>query len=507
MKRNSILVQLLIFIAIVAVVNLISSKLFFRLDFTADKRYTLSEATKGVLDDLDDVVTIKAYFSEDLPTQLLSTRKDFQDLLIEYENRSNGNLVFEFINPNETEFTETEAQQAGINPVMINVTERDQVQQMRAYLGAIIEVGDHKDIIPVIQPGNAMEYDLTIALKKITLTDKSKVAFLQGHGEPTINAIAQLMQQLQILYDVEPLTLSDTGAVPSYYKALVIIDPRDSIPRRDFRLIDSFINQGGSVFVSFSAVEGDMSTADLKRSPETGLRRWLFEKGITIGESFVIDASSASVQVQQQLGPFGMVNTQVQFPYFPIAKVFPEHPISEGLESLLLPFVTNITANNSDTAVHVYPLVMSSENTGMESPGRAIDINKKWAQTDFPLQNEILAVAIEGKMGSNPSGRMVVVPNGQFVVNGEPGAGQQKLNPDNVNFASNSIDWLSDDTGLIDLRTKGITSRPLDIVEDGTRNILKYGNVFLPIVLILIYAFVRNQTNNRRKQNWMQGKY
>ena len=97
MKRNSILIQLLIFIAIVVVVNLIADKLFFRLDFTADGRYTLSRATKDLLNDLDDVVTVKAYFSEELPTQLLSNRKDFQDLLIEYENRSDGNLVYEFI--------------------------------------------------------------------------------------------------------------------------------------------------------------------------------------------------------------------------------------------------------------------------------------------------------------------------------------------------------------------------------------------------------------------------
>ena len=245
MKRNSILIQLLIFIAIVVVVNLIADKLFFRLDFTADGRYTLSRATKDLLNDLDDVVTVKAYFSEELPTQLLSNRKDFQDLLIEYENRSDGNLVYEFINPNENDLTETQAQQEGISPVIINVTERDQVQQMRAYMGAIIEMGDRKEIIPVIQPGAAMEYDLTTSLKKITIQDKPKVAFLQGHGEPSMNATVQLIQQLIVLYDVEPLTLSDSSGVPSYYRALVIIDPKDTISYRDFSLIDNYIDQGG----------------------------------------------------------------------------------------------------------------------------------------------------------------------------------------------------------------------------------------------------------------------
>lgn len=506
MKRNSIIVRLFIFIGIVVVLNLISDKLFFRLDFTADGRYTLSNATKNVLEDLDDVVTITAYFSEDLPTQLLSNRKDFLDMLIEYENRSDGNIVYEFVNPNETEETEGEAQQAGISPVVINVTERDQVQQMRAYMGAIMEMGDRKEIIPVIQPGAAMEYDLTTSLKKISIQDKPKVAFLQGHGEPSLGATAQLIQQLLVLYDVEPLILTDTAVVPSYYRTLVIMNPTDTITSRDFSLIDNYIDQGGNVFVSFSAVEGDMRTAYLQPSADIGLRGWLQDKGLIVGYRFVVDAACASVSVRQQQGPFTF-NAQVQFPYFPIVQEFPEHPISQGIESLLLPFVTNIAINNTDTSIHITPLALSSANSGLIPAGRAIDINKKWAENDFPLQNEILAVALDGKIGSNPGARMVVVPNGSFAVNGEPGEGQQQLNPDNVNFASNSIDWLSDDTGLIDLRTKGVTSRPLDVIEDSTRNMLKYGNVFIPILIILIYSFVRKQTNNRRKQEWMQGNY
>ena len=109
MTKQAIIVKLAIFFAILIVANLISSKLFFRLDFTADKRYTLSEATKSTLNSLDDVITVTAYFSEDLPPQLLGTRKDFRDLLEEYAKRSNGNLVYEFINPNQNDESETQA--------------------------------------------------------------------------------------------------------------------------------------------------------------------------------------------------------------------------------------------------------------------------------------------------------------------------------------------------------------------------------------------------------------
>ena len=116
-----------------------------------------------------------------------------------------------------------------------------------------------------------------------------------------------------------------------------------------------------------------------------------------------------------------------------------------------------------------------------------------------------LAVAMEG-VGNSGMGAMVVVGNGDFFVNGE-GQQARQVAPDHVNFASNAIDWLTDDTGLIDLRTKGITSRPLESIEDGTKNILKYANVFAPILLLLIYAFIRRLQNQQKRQKWIQGNF
>ena len=113
MKKKNIILQLVIVLAIILVANLISNGLYFRLDFTEDDRYTFSQATKDVLDELDGVITIKAYFSEDLPAQLLKSKQDFEDQLVEYENRSGGNIVFEFISPNESEETGARGTAAG----------------------------------------------------------------------------------------------------------------------------------------------------------------------------------------------------------------------------------------------------------------------------------------------------------------------------------------------------------------------------------------------------------
>ncbi len=500
MKKKNIIIQLVIVLAIVLVANLISNGLYFRLDFTEDDRYTFSPATKDVLDDLDGVITIKAYFSEDLPAQLLKNKQDFKDQLVEYENRSGGNVVFEFINPNESGELEREAQQQGISPVMVNVQERDQVQQLRAYMGAVLKMEDRSEVIPVVQPGAGLEYSITTAIKKIAIKDKPKVGWIQGYGEPKLQTIPQLMEQLSVLYEVEPFNIRDTSAVPNYYRSLIWVNPRDSVQSNEFAKIDNYLNGGGGIFVAYSNVEGDLQQGGLTKTTNVGVQSWLSQKGLSIGDNFVVDAQCANVNVQQRQGFFTM-NSQVMFPYFPMVSSFEEHAITGGLESVMLPFASNITFTSQDAEASFKPLLLSSERTGLVTPPSYIDIQKKWQESDFTAGSQVLAATWEKGVS-----KLALVTNGTFFVNGE-GQRPQQQPADNINFAANSIDWIADDTGLINLRTKGITSRPLDQVEDGTKTILKYANVVSPILLILIYAFVRRQINNRKRQRWMQGNY
>ncbi|GJM28964.1 MAG: hypothetical protein DHS20C17_15990 [Cyclobacteriaceae bacterium] len=512
MTKQAIIVKLAIFFGILVVLNLVSSKLFFRLDFTADKRYTLSNATKNTLNDLNDVITVTAYFSEDLPPQLLSTRKDFRDLLEEYEKRSNGNLVYEFINPNKDDDSETKAQVAGINPLLVNVTERDQVQQLRAYMGAILRMKDHKEVIPVIEPGAAMEYSLTTAIKKMAITDKPRVGILQGNGQASIGAIRQLQEQLQILYQVEPVRLTDTTDIPGYYKSILMVNPKDSITRAQFSKLDAYLEQGGGILVAHDNFTGDLNSGFISNSTDIGLKGWLGGKGIVINDQLVTDVNCASVGVPQQVGPFTMT-AQVQFPYFPIISNFGDHPVTGGLEALLLPFASSLISTSVDSTQTVIPLAFTSEQSGSSNLPMMIDVQKEWGASDFTMNTQNVALAVTGG-----AGKLVVIGSGSFIVNGEPAGPaipgqpqpqpqQQQLNPDNINFVANAIDWMADDTGLSDLRTKGVTTRPLDPVEDSTKNLLKYGNVVAPILLVLLYGFQRRQRNLRKRQRWLEGKY
>ena len=503
MKKRTIIIQLAVISAIVVVVSLISNQLYFRLDFTEDKRYTLSDATKDILNDLEDVITVTAYFSEDLPPQLLSNRKDFEDMLIEYEQSSRGNVVYEFVNPNEDQTKEQEVQQKGIGPIMINVTENDRIEQMRAYMGATLQLDDSREIIPLVQPGVAMEFELTTSIKKLSVSNKPKVAFIQGHGETLLDEVSQLRQQLAVLYDIVPLTMTDTVEIQASYRVLILVAPSDTIPASHLAKIDSYVNQGGKLFVCYSNVQGDLQTGTLSKSNDIGLVSWLRKKGVLLGGDFIIDTQCANVTVSQQQG-FFRINSQKEFPYFPKISSFGDHPATKGLDEVTLTFATSVVPVAVDSAVSAISLVSTSPTSGVIRPPAYLDIQRKWNQSDFGMGVQSLGLALEGL--GNGLGKIIVIGNGDFFFNGS-GQGARQVAPDHVNLASNAIDWLADDTGLIDLRTKGITSRPLETIEDGTKDILKYGNVFAPISLLLLYAFVRRLRNQRRKQKWLQGNF
>ena len=186
MKNRKLYTYILLAIGIVILVNILSSRYFLRADFTSDNKYTLSKATKDIVRSLDEPVTVTAYFTKDLPQAIVQTKNEFKELLIEYANLSKGNLVYEFVSPNDEPELEQELGQKGIAPRILNVREKDQNVQKTVYLAAVIKYGNKEEILPLILPGAAMEYDLSTAIKTVVVEDKPFVGFIQGHGETEV---------------------------------------------------------------------------------------------------------------------------------------------------------------------------------------------------------------------------------------------------------------------------------------------------------------------------------
>ncbi len=503
MKKKTQNMHIGLIIAAVVLINIVAIRFFLRLDFTQDNRYTLSKATKNILKNLEEPVTITAYFSEGLPPDIMKTRNDFKELLIEYKSVAKGNVEYEFIDPGKEQENEMKAQQAGVQPVIINVREKDQMKQQKAYLGAVIRFGEQTEVLPVIQPGAAMEYALSSAIKKVSVSEKPSIAYLKGHGEPALYELQQVKTSLSVLYDVAEVELSDTLDKLQAYKTLIIVAPSDSVPAKHLKQIDQFLARGGNLFIAMNRVEGNFQNLQ-GTAVNTGIESWLARKGIIVESNFVIDATCASVGVQQQSGFFNFTS-QIQFPFLPIINKFANHPATKGLESVILQFASTILYTGDSSKVFT-PLAMTSDKSGTLAPPVYFDVMKQWTKADFPLKNLTVAALISGKLAGDGNAKLIVITDGNFVVNGQ-GQKTQRLQEDNVNFMVNSIDYLSDDTGLIELRTKGITSRPIDQMEDGKKKFLKTLNFSLPLLLIIAYGIYRSQRNRMKRIKRMEEGY
>ncbi len=503
-SNNSVYTYILLIVGVIIFINLLGDRFFLRLDFTADKRYTLSEATKNILGNLKEPVTVTAYISEELPQQFSQLRRDFKEELIEYSNRSKGKVMFEFVNPNKDDATEQKTMQEGISPVLINVREKDQVKQQKAYMGAVVHYGDKKEVIPYIQAGSAMEYSLSTSIKKMTVQNKPKVGILQGHGETSPNSLIQVMQSLSVLYDATPVNLDVISVNLSDFKTLVIINPHDTFPPADLAKLDEFLAGGKNICIAMNRVNGDLqkSTGSEVR---TGLEKWLEGKGVRVNPNFIIDQNCGSVMVNQQQGAMTF-QSSLRFPYLPLITKFAPHPVTKGLSSVMLQFASSIDFTSPGMDVSFTPLATTSEKSGTENPPLTFNINRNWQQQDFPRSGLTVCALVSGKLSGSMTSRMIIISDGDFPANGE-GQQARQLPPDNLNLLVNSIDWLSDDTGLIDLRTKEVTSRPIDQMDDGKKAMYKYLNFLLPIFLIIGIGIGRFQSRRNLRMRRMNENY
>ena len=492
-------VSILLIVGIVAVIFLLSREYFIRLDLTEDRQFTLSKATKSVLREIEDPVDVKAYFSKKLPADIERVKTDFQNLLVEYNNLSKGKVNFRFIDPGEDPALEQEAVQNGIQPLLINVREKDEASQMKAFMGAVIEFGNQKEIIPFVGQQTAMEYELTTAIKKITVQNKPSIAFIQGHGEPPFNQMVQVVQALSVLYSVENVDLNTEPEIASRHQAVILVNPLDSMPPEHFAKLDNYLNGGGKVIVAANAVNGDLSTAS-GTVMSHNVFSWLASYGVQVEPSFVIDASCAKVTVQQQSTGFFSFSSQINFPFIPLVSQFPDHPATKGLEAVVFQFVSPIHFSAEAGGAFI-PIVTTSEKAGTQQAPLYFDVQRKWTNADFPLSKIVLGGVLEG-MKNHPDARLVVFSDGDFFISDRGNA-----NADNVSLLLNTVEWLCDKSGLAELRTKGVVYRPIKDMEEGKRTFTKYLNFLLPLVLVTAVGIWRYQRNRNKRIRRMEEKY
>ena len=496
-QRVQILVRIAVVAGILVVLNFISIRLFGRLDLTAQGVYTLSDASKKLIGSLDDRVTVKAYFTEELPAPYNNNRRAVLDLLNEYRAFAKGNLQYQFINP-QGEKGELEAQQQGIAPVEVQVVNEDKLEVKRGYLGLVLLYEDRKEMIPVVQNLSSLEYDISSALKRLTTKAKKKIGYTTGHGEAELTSLRQAYQAVSAQYDLVPVDLSKGDPVPTDCAALLIISPQNRFQDSAKYQIDQFLMRGGKVAFLLNRVNANLQNR-VGQPLDVGLDDMLMLYGVKVNPDLVRDLQCASISVMQQQG--GMTfQSQVPFPYIPIASDFnANNPMVKDLQSIVFPFVSSI--DTSGAGLHGLKsevLVRSSWRSGRQIGFFMIDPFQRYTPADIAESGIPLGVVVSGSFKSaflgkqpapaqmtSPDTRILVVGDGDFMKDDFLGT------RGNLTFFANIVDYLADDAGLITIRSKNVATPPLDQISDGTKKTVKYANLIGPPILIIAYGLLR----------------
>ncbi|MCG8549781.1 MAG: Gldg family protein [Desulfobacterales bacterium] len=245
-------IKFILYTAVIVLVNIVGLTLFFRADLTENRIFSLSDASKQVVSTLSEPLSIKVFFSNDLPAPHNNTERYLRDLLEEYAARSGRQFNYSFYNVSGEDGDITAsadrnrdiAKDYGIQPVQIRIMENDEIKFKNAYMGLVIIHGDLIEKIPAITSTDGLEYKLTTAIQKLNnkvsalmrLDDKVTATLYLSSG---LNRIAPLinLQGLPMLADevkrrIEEINTRSMGIIQFSHKDVNTRDEVDKLAKQ-----------------------------------------------------------------------------------------------------------------------------------------------------------------------------------------------------------------------------------------------------------------------------------
>ena len=568
LRRNS-LIQLGIGLAVILLVNIISSFLFTRFDLTAEKRYSLAPATKDLLKKTDDIVFFKVYLEGDLPPGFRRLANETREMLDEFR-AYNKDIQFEFVNPsdNPNNAERTEAYkllvERGLQPTNLRVNQKGESRQLILFPGAIVSYKGRETPVQLLMTKlgedpemvlnnsiQGLEYNLAAAIEKLTTQIKPAVAIIEGHGELSHARMVDLEQSLSEYYRVERVTIDhkinsltlrltgDTVNEPlvNKYKALIIAGPVKPYDEKDKFLIDQFIMRGGRVlwlidpvFASMDSLEKYSTTMGIVN--DINLEDMLFNYGVRLNTNLVLDLNALQIPLTT-----GMMGNQPQIEYFPwyffpILTPSRNHPIVNGLNAVKTEFISTIDTVEKPGISKTILLTTSQYSRTVNAPAM-IDLQILRREPDpawFTQGPQPVAVLLEGTFQSafqfrippeiadnqdlgfrekSRLNKMVVIGDGDIAKNqfhfrdgyplplGYDQYTQQSFG--NKDLILNIMNYLTDDSGLISVRSRELKLRLLDSARANKERLFwQLLNILLPLVLIGGYGFGRYAVRRKK---------
>jgi len=497
-KKSTLLFTGIVLITIIFI-NLIARNWFFRIDLTDNKMYSLSQSSVSVVEKIDDPLTIKIYFSNDLPGQYGNNKRYLQDLLEEYSAYSSGDLKFEFYSPESDEQLAEDAQKYGIQPVQLQVIENDAVAIKKVYMGLVILYEDNRETIPVIQTSTGLEYDITTKIKNLVETNKAKIGILSANSEI---ANQNLLQSLNQRFNVQS-NLNLSNKIPDDIKILIINGLEDSLSVTEEVNLRDFINQGGNIFIGQNRVSVNIQTQQAE-AIQSNIFDILDTYGLSIEENLVLDNNCGQVNVQQQMGIFRMA-VPMDYPFIPIINKFNTSDVTvAGLESMTLMFTSEIKA---DTLLgdNFTPLLFTSNQTSSMSSFYNLSPDPKNNPAFSNLNEPSKILGARTMIGNESNLNSIITLIADSKIFADQGGGSSK---ENMIFIMNTIDFMLGDSELISLRSREVTNRPLLTENEGVNNRVKLTwkiiNMILPTLMIIalgVFILRRKQQQSNQLQS------
>lgn len=500
LQQNNLIFRTIMIIFIVIVLNLIFSNFYWHLDLTQNKIYSLSPVTKNILKNLDDNITIKLYFSKELPVHLALVKTQVNDLLNDFSGYSGGNIKIEFKDPVANE---NEVAMLGIPKLQFNTVSKDEYSITEGYLGLALFFEDKKEVLPVVQNLNNLEYELVRLIKQLEKGSKDKLAFTSGQEEISLDTNLKFLKKiLEDQYTISNLNLEEIQKIPQDIATLIIVGPEQDFSDKNLYLIDQFLMRGGSLLVLNEGVKlGENLVVQAVEQPK--FFNFLNHYGIQINKNLVLDNSRA-------MAPFSSGFITFSVPYYFWPKITEsgfnhDNVMVNKLESLVLAWSSSLQLANSDEDTQVIPLVFSSSKSWTQNENYNLDPNAQYNPASLNLNSSILAGFVSGQMNSyfkdkekpvlenvdpfidsTGEARIIVVGDSNFVEDSFLSSYSE-----NAIFAQNIVDGLSQDSDLISIRSRGVTNRPLEKINESQKVFWKYFNIFASAILVIIYGILR----------------
>lgn len=529
-------------------VNATASLFYKRLDFTQDKRYTLSDPAKAILDQINSPLVIDVFLEGDFPSEFRKLQNETRFLLEEI-NAYNPNISFFFSDPleegSDVNLVSQQFSQFGMTPLPLKVKRNGKESAQTIFPWAT--ANHNGQAVPITLTKNVagaspeefvyastqnLEYSFIEGFNRLLNAKTKKIAVLKDNGELQDVQLADFLQKLGETYSIAPFPMNTAlekpeqtlKALQNTFDLLIIAKPTKSFTDAQKFILDQYtLNGGHSLWLlDMVAMENDsLRTNDGKAIAfprELGLNDLFFKYGVRVNPTLVKDLYSAPLSVATGDGSNSSY-TELPWFYQPQVPSFNTHPINTNIEQpVRFNYANPIEFLKTGETLQKTILLASSPLSRLEGTPKQISLDEvgiEPREEEYQAGPQPLAVLLEGKFESAFKNRvqpfkleelrfresatnfskMVIIADGDFIANEVDNAGQPlELGFDyftrkqygNKEFLLNAVNYLLDDTGLINIRSKDIALSFLDGQKTAkTINMWQTLCIGLPLVLLL----------------------